>query len=254
MVIYWLGQVEYQRAWQLQRELAALRVDRKIGDTLLLLEHPPTITLGRGAKEEHILASRETLYERGVAVHAIDRGGDVTFHGKGQLVGYPIFHLGDYKKDIHWFIRQIEEAIILCLRDWGVEGERFPQHTGVWVDKEKVAAIGIKVSRWVSTHGFALNVSTDLREFELIVPCGIQQYGVTSLQSILQSDISMEAVIHSVSCAFAACFWKTMPDALGTGSLEQLSDNSHELLKKGRLISPCSERAINSDKKSSAWS
>lgn len=249
MMIYWLGEVEYERAWRLQRELAALRADRTAGDILLLLEHPPTITLGRGAKEEHILASRKMLRERGIAVHAIDRGGDVTYHGRGQLVGYPIFHLGDHKKDIHWFIRQIEEVIILSLQEWGVQGERFPPHTGVWVGREKVAAIGIKVSRWVSTHGFALNVSADVRDFELIVPCGIRRYGVTSLQRVLQRAVSVEETLLPISRAFAACFDTRSESTERTGIMDLLTDESRETLRSGSVVPVLSEGAMQSAKK-----
>lgn len=249
MKIYWLGEVEYERAWRLQRELAALRTDRTTGDILLLLEHPPTITLGRGAKEEHILASRETLRERGIAVHAIDRGGDVTYHGRGQLVGYPIFHLGDHKKDIHWFIRQIEEAVILTLQEWGVRGERFPPHTGVWVGREKVAAIGIKVSRWVSTHGFALNVSADVRDFEVIVPCGIQHYSVTSLQRVLHRAISVEETLLPIARAFAGCFNRHSESTERADFIDLLTDESRETLRSGSVVSVQSDGAMKSSKK-----
>jgi lipoyl(octanoyl) transferase len=247
-MIYWLGQVEYQRAWQLQRELAVLRAERVVEDILLLLEHPPTITLGRGAKEEHILASRETLRERGIAIHAIDRGGDVTFHGRGQLVGYPIFHLSDHKKDIHWFIRQIEEALIQALQAFGVRAQRFPPHTGVWVGAEKVAAIGIKVSRWVSTHGFALNVNTDLRDFEVIVPCGIQHYGITSLQRVLQRAISVEQALLPVAGAFYACFGTSCMQAGRVGFMDRLSAASRDILSRGNVIY-VQEGAMKSAKK-----
>jgi lipoyl(octanoyl) transferase len=202
----WLGRIEYAAAWQLQRDLAAMRAEEQIGDVLLLLEHPPTITLGRGADAAHLLASEERLARLGVTVHAIDRGGDVTYHGPGQLVGYPIFHLANHGRDLHRFLRQIEEALIRALAELGVCGRRFPPHTGVWVGEEKIAAIGIKVSRWVSTHGFALNVAPDLSHFDLIVPCGIRDHGVTSLSAAAGRSFTLPEVIPPVTRAFQACF------------------------------------------------
>src|SRR5579872_1439673 len=151
----WLGRVEYGACWQLQRELAALRGAGRIGDVLLLVEHPATITLGRGARPEHVLASSDRLVRLGVAVHAIDRGGDVTYHGPGQIVGYPITDLTNRGRDLHAFLRQIEEALILALCDFGVAARRFAPHTGIWVGDRKIAAIGIKVSRWISKIGRA---------------------------------------------------------------------------------------------------
>jgi lipoate-protein ligase B len=213
MLVFWLGRVEYTSCWRLQRELSDLRAEGRIGDVLLLLEHPPTITLGRSAKQTHLLASPDQLARMGVAVHAIDRGGDVTYHGPGQLVGYPVFHLADHRRDLHWFLRQIEEALIRALAALGVSGRRFPPHTGVWVADEKIAAIGVKISRWVSTHGFALNVHPDIRHFDLIVPCGIREYGVTSLNGVTGRSFTLENVIPPVVRAFAELFPSPRTDA-----------------------------------------
>jgi lipoyl(octanoyl) transferase len=225
----WLGQVEYADCWDLQREMADLRVDGVIGDTLLLLEHPPTITLGRGADRANLLASPERLEQLGIAVHEIDRGGDITFHGPGQLVGYPIFNLAEHRKDLHWFLRQIEEALILALAEFGVEGRRFPPHTGVWIGDEKVAAIGIKVSRWVSTHGFAFNVSTSMEHFDLIVPCGIREYGVTSLSRAVGRMVTVEETLSPVIRGFNASF--TFPDSPMDDYSEYLSEKSRRIFR-----------------------
>jgi lipoyl(octanoyl) transferase len=190
-----LGRVSYEEGLRVQAEVVAARKAGKVGDTLILLEHPPVLTLGRNATRANILASDELLKSRGVAVHEINRGGDVTYHGPGQLVGYPIFDLrGDLpgKKGPHLgpvdFVRLIEEAVILTCKDFGVPAQRICKLTGVWtyaggsVPEKKIAAIGIHVSQGVTSHGFALNVTTDLRDFEWIVPCGIADKPVTSLE------------------------------------------------------------------------
>ena len=183
-----LGQRDYVEVWELQRELAAQRLAGKIADTLLLLEHPPTITLGRSARPEHLLTPPSELARQGTAVVETDRGGDITYHGPGQLVGYPILNLREppHVPDLHAYLRRIEACLIDMLADFGVAADRFPGHTGVWVGcdtphPEKIAAIGVKVSRWITQHGFALNVCTDLAHFAHIVPCGIHDYGVTYL-------------------------------------------------------------------------
>ena len=185
-----LGVVGYGPAWELQRRLAQARKAGAIGDVLLLCEHPHVVTLGRNGKQEHVRASERLLQQMGVEVHATDRGGDVTYHGPGQLVGYPILNLAEIRRDVVWYVRQIEEALIRASADFGIAARSEPGLTGVWVDRppggpEKLAAIGVHFSRWVSTHGFAYNVSTDLRYFDLIVPCGIRDKGVTSLERLL---------------------------------------------------------------------
>lgn len=230
MKTLWLGQVDYIDAWQLQRELAALRADEIVGDILLLMEHPPTITLGRGADPKNILATPQRLASLGVRVEAIDRGGDVTYHGPGQLVGYPIFHLVEHRKDLHWFLRQIEEALIVALAEFGISGTRFPPHTGVWVEQKKIAAIGIKVSRWVSTHGFALNVSMEGEAFSLIVPCGIHDYGVTTLQEVVGRSVEMTALLPVVRQGFRVAFRTGEETEI---PLELLTENSKKIVVKG---------------------
>jgi lipoate-protein ligase B len=178
-----LGRMPYGEALTLQRDVAARRIAGTLDhDVLLLVEHPPVITLGRGFEPRNLPVARAALAERGIEVHEIDRGGDVTFHGPGQLVGYPIFDLGGHRRDLHWFLRQIEEALIVSLAPFGVVGERSTGYTGVWTRGRKIASIGIHVRQWVTWHGFALNVTTDLSYFDLIVPCGIPGVQMTSIQ------------------------------------------------------------------------
>jgi len=168
-----LGRLGYQQALELQQELVSQRKQGLIPDQLLIVEHPHVITLGRNAKEGHVLASPEILEKAGIELHATNRGGDVTYHGPGQIVGYPIFDLREWKRDVVAYVRAIEEAIIRALAEFQITGERDPQATGVWVGGAKVAAIGVHLSRWVTSHGFALNVDTDLNYFRYIVPCGL---------------------------------------------------------------------------------
>jgi lipoate-protein ligase B len=199
---FWLGMTPYLAAWNLQRRLAEARAEGRAPDILLLLEHPPTITLGRGARREHLLASSAELDRRGVAVYEIDRGGDVTYHGPGQLIGYPILDLAAHGRDLHAYLRRMEGALIRCLALLGVEARRFPPHTGVWVGDRKIAAMGVHVRRWVSTHGFALNVQPDLSHYDLIVPCGIREYGVTSLADLAPPAPPMARVAALVAREF----------------------------------------------------
>jgi len=181
-----LARMSYGDALALQRDVAARRIAGTLDhDVLLLVEHPPVITLGRGFQPQNLPVPRETLEARGIAVHEIDRGGDVTYHGPGQLVGYPIFDLGGHRRDLHWFLRQMEEALITALAAFGIPGERNPGYTGVWTQNRKIASIGIHVRQWVTWHGFALNVTTDLSYFDLIVPCGIPDVQMTSIQQEL---------------------------------------------------------------------
>jgi len=192
------GLVSYADAWELQRELVRLRKRDEAPDTLLLLEHPPTYTVGRAAKDGGNLGAGEGyLRSLGAEVFWSDRGGDATFHGPGQLVVYPILRLG--VRDTHAYLRGLEEVVIRVLDDFGVEAGRHPAYTGAWVGDEKVCAIGVKFSSgWIASHGFALNVSTDLRWFDRITPCGIKEFGVTSLERILGRQVTMEEVQERV--------------------------------------------------------
>ena len=199
-----LGRVDYTEALALQTHLVEERRAGRIGDTLLLLEHPPVITLGaktRG-RRANIVASAETLAREGVEVIEAGRGGDVTYHGPGQLVGYPILDLRPDRCDVHRYVRDLESALIEAVRTLGVSATRVPGLTGVWAGpagrEAKLAAIGVRISRWITSHGFALNVGTDLRHFDLIVPCGIVDRGVTSLERLLGRPVPMSDVEDAV--------------------------------------------------------
>src|SRR5687768_13874539 len=202
-----LGLVPYSVALDLQRDLARRRITGEIDeDMLLLLEHPPVVTLGRTAKEAHIVSSPERLRARGVEVHEVERGGDVTFHGPGQLVGYPIFDLKRHRKDLHWYLRQVEEALIVALAEVGIDAERNTGYTGVWTRGRKIASIGVHARDWVTWHGFALNVMTDLSYFDLIVPCGIREVQMTSVTRELRTELSMDRMSDIVVRAFGQVF------------------------------------------------
>jgi lipoyl(octanoyl) transferase len=192
------GLVPYAEAWDLQRELVTLRKRDEIPDTLLLLEHPPVFTVGRAARDASNLGAGEAyLRSLGAEVFWSDRGGDATFHGPGQLVGYPILRLRD--RDTHGYLRRLEGIIIGALGDYGLEGWHHPDYTGVWVGERKISAIGVKFSSgWITSHGFALNVSTDLSWFDRITPCGIREYGVTSLVRELGREVPMADVEQKV--------------------------------------------------------
>jgi lipoyl(octanoyl) transferase len=203
-----LGVVPYGEALALQRTLVEQRRAGLIGDTLLLLEHPHVITLGvRGdGGRSHLLATPETLAARGVEVHETGRGGDITYHGPGQLVGYPVFDLRPDRCDVHRYVRDLEEVLIRTASDYGIEARRIAGLTGVWVGDGKVAAIGVRIARWITSHGFALNVTTDLDYFKLIVPCGIADRGVTSFSRLLDRHIAMAEVGSRVAEHFANVF------------------------------------------------
>lgn len=198
----WLGRIEYARAWELQRTIfdEVLRGERD--NAFLLCEHPDVITLGRNARtDSNLLMSREMLEANGYQVFDVDRGGDVTYHGPGQLVGYPIIRLADFREDLGWYMRSIEELIIRAIAGYGIAGGRRSGMSGVWCDDRKICATGVRASRWVTMHGFALNVTTDLGRFGAIVPCGIAEYDVTSIEreTGLREDVA-EVARRVVSC------------------------------------------------------
>ena len=203
-----LGLVPYGRALEMQREIARQRIAGTLEqDVLLLLEHPPVITMGRSAKEQNVLASAALLEARGVERFEVERGGDVTFHGPGQLVGYPIIDLKRHRRDLHWYLRQVEAALIVALATFGIPGERSAGYTGVWTHGRKIASIGVHARDWVTWHGFALNVSTDLSYFDLMVPCGIQAVTMTSVARELNGrPVSVERVADAVAVAVADAF------------------------------------------------
>lgn len=188
-----LGTLPYADALELQRAVARGRISGTFSeDLLLLVEHPPVVTLGRSSKEKHLLASPELLAARGVELHEVERGGDVTFHGPGQLVGYPIIDLKRHRQDLHWYLRQVEEALIRSLAPMGIEAKRNPGYTGVWTGGRKIASIGVHARDWVTWHGFALNVTTDLGWFDLIVPCGINAVTMTSIAAELERGTEVD--------------------------------------------------------------
>lgn len=179
-----LGLTPYEEALELQRALARERISGAIPeDMLLLVEHPPVVTMGRSAKASNLISSSDYLASKGVELFEVERGGDVTFHGPGQLVGYPIIDLKRHRQDLHWFLRQVEEALIRTLAAYSIPGERTTGYTGVWTNGRKIASIGVHTRDWVTWHGFALNVTTDLSYFDLIVPCGIDGVTMTSIES-----------------------------------------------------------------------
>lgn len=233
-----LGRTDYRTALELQATLVELRKQKRIGDALLLLEHPPVITMGRNASESNLLISREALAERGIQIFDTNRGGDVTFHGPGQLVGYPIFDLRGFPSRIGAieYVRRIEEVLIRTCGDLGILCQRIPGLTGVWTQNTvpaKIAAIGVHISRAVTSHGFALNVTTDLEYFKLIVPCGISDKPVTSIAEEIAKSArpmpSMEGVANMVSANFGRVFhqqvlWCESLDVLFRSGAQQEAD------------------------------
>jgi lipoyl(octanoyl) transferase len=198
LLIVDLGLIRYPDAWALQERLVAARKTNAIEDVLLFCEHPHVITLGRNANRSHLLVSENVLRQKNVELHPTNRGGDITYHGPGQIVGYPILNLDKIKRDVGWYVRNLEEAMIRASADFGVAAYRVPGKTGIWVQtapsEEKLAAIGVHISRWVTSHGFAYNVSTDLRYFDLIIPCGIADRKATSVEKLLQRTVSLAEV------------------------------------------------------------
>jgi lipoate-protein ligase B len=205
--IWDLGVVEYREAWELQRRLHHQRVEGKIPDLLLLLEHPPTITIGRSGSLDNVLISNKQMAQAGLSLFFIDRGGDVTYHGSGQLVGYPILDLRDQGKDLHLYVRNLEEVMIRTLGDFSIEADWDKSHPGVWVKGEEIGAIGLSVKKWVSMHGFALNVNTDLDHFAFINPCGFSDKRATSMSKLIGRRISIEEVADHLKLHFCDTFF-----------------------------------------------
>ena len=243
----YLGRVDYGDGLRLQAEITALRLAGRVHNVLLLLEHPPVLTLGRNAHRSNVLASDELLRRRGVAIHEINRGGDVTYHGPGQLVGYPIFDLRSLRNTSGSrlgpvdYVRRMEEALIRLCGVYGVQAGRIPDLTGVWCGNEpgrKIAAIGVHVSRGITSHGFAFNVTTDLRDFQLIIPCGIADHGVTSLAEQVP-DVSvlppLESVAHQAARQFGLVFSEQV---LAVESLETLRRQAGSLAEDTPLTVP----------------
>jgi lipoyl(octanoyl) transferase len=203
-----LGLVPYADALALQRALVEDRRAGRVGDLLLLVEHPPVLTLGvRGdGGRSHILATADALARRGIEVHEAGRGGDITYHGPGQVVGYPILDLKPDRCDVHRYVRDLEEVLIRTAADYGVQAGRVEGLTGVWVGQEKLAAIGVRIARWITSHGFAFNASTNLDHFQLIIPCGIADRGVTSLEHLLGRTVDQADVQRRIASHFIELF------------------------------------------------
>jgi lipoyl(octanoyl) transferase len=201
-----LGSTRYADAWDLQKKVFNARKEGIIPDILLFTEHHHVYTLGKGTDANHLLAGEDELRNKGIDVFEIDRGGDITYHGPGQLVGYPIIDLNDHYLDIHRYLRDIEEVLIQSLMEIGIDGSRSEGYTGVWTGADKIAAIGVKVSRWITMHGFALNVNTDLLLFDRIIPCGIFHKGITSIQQEMGMPADMEEIKKIIMKNFAEIF------------------------------------------------
>jgi lipoyl(octanoyl) transferase len=213
-----LGRVEYEDGLELQRLFGQARFAQQIPDTLLLLEHPPVVTLGRAAKASNIVAPQDVLAREGVEVFETNRGGDVTYHGPGQIVGYPVFHLAPDRQDVRRYVRDVEESLIRAVARFGITAGRIAKWPGIWVDGEgrdarKIGAIGVHLSRWLTSHGFALNVNTNLAHFGLIVPCGITEAGVTSMQRELEREVALPEVERALGETFAEVFGADLVEA-----------------------------------------
>jgi lipoate-protein ligase B len=201
-----LGRTQYRKAWDIQKKLASLRSDNRIPDCLVFTEHDPVITMGRATSPKNLLCSRDYLAEHGIDLYEVERGGDITFHGPGQLIAYPIIDLNNRGRDLHKYLRDLEMLVIATLSDLGLSAEIKKGLTGVWVKDQKLAAIGVAVSRWVTYHGLALNVNTDLNYFKLINPCGITKYQVGSVAQILGREIEVADVADIMATNFTRIF------------------------------------------------
>lgn len=214
--------IDYKEAWDLQYHLHQLRVDNQISDLLLLLEHPNTYTLGKTAHIENLIGGKEFLERNKISVFNIDRGGDITYHGPGQIVGYPIINLSEWYQDSHKYLRTLEEVLIKVCNDYNLDAKRVEGYTGVWIEDRKIAAIGIKISRWVTMHGFAFNVNTNLELFNGIIPCGISDKSVTSLEKELGRKIPISEVKSKILQHFK----------------DEFNYNSYEIIDKETLSQP----------------
>jgi len=193
-----LGMQAYKKSWNFQKSLLKKRSNNEINDTLIFVEHEPVYTLGKNANENHILQN----YPEEIKTFHIERGGDVTYHGPGQLVGYPILDLREYKKSISWYMRTLEQIIIDTLSEFNIQADRKNGLTGVWYKNEKIAALGVRVSKWITMHGFSLNINPDLNYYKSIIPCGIFEYGVTSMSKILNEEVDKELVKSALKIKF----------------------------------------------------
>ncbi|MDI3341251.1 MAG: lipoyl(octanoyl) transferase LipB [Sphaerobacter sp.] len=228
------GQMDYAEAWALQRGLAAARRAGAVDDLLLLLQHPPTYTVGRRGTRRNLLIDDATLAAIGATCYAVDRGGDITFHGPGQLVGYVIMDLGGAQRAVRRFVERLERIVIDTLAAFGVTGQIEPAHPGVWVDRDKIAALGIAVRRGVTYHGFALNVDPDLRYFAYMIPCGIPDRGATSLARELQRPVRLAEVLPPLIEAVQATFAREVRRDLTLDDLRQIAGRAAAVQAAGR--------------------
>ena len=228
-----LGLIAYAEAWELQKRVVAARKAGAIGDVLLFSEHPHVITLGRSGNRANLLAGENVLRQKGIEYFETNRGGDITYHGPGQIVGYPILHLGAIRRDVVWYVRSLEEAMIRASAELGIRADRLAGKTGIWVGpsgvEEKLAAIGVHISRWVTSHGFAYNVATDLRYFDLIVPCGIADRNATSLEKLLQRQVALAEVRPLLAKHFSEVFGLTLRHATREELFEELQKSEQAL-------------------------
>nr|MBN2276169.1 lipoyl(octanoyl) transferase LipB [candidate division Zixibacteria bacterium] len=201
-----LGRTKYEETWKLQKKLVTLRSQKKIPDCLIITEHDPVITMGRGTDPDNLLVTPEKLLNGGISLFEVERGGDITFHGPGQTVLYPIIDLHNRGCDVHQYLRDLEQFVINTLEEIGLEAETRPGPTGIWVDDYKIGAIGVAVSRWITYHGLALNVNTNLKYFDLINPCGITEYPVGSIADLLGEEIDMKEMNNLLAEMFAEYF------------------------------------------------
>ena len=223
LIITDIGRQNYQPVLDYQRKLHKFRLDQKIADTLIFVEHSPVYTIGKNGTDLHVIASAEFLKKNNIEVAEVDRGGDVTYHGPGQLVGYPIFDLNQHKKSVSWYMHSLEQVLIETLSHWGINGKRNEGYTGVWVDDEKIVAMGVRISRWVTMHGFAFNLNPQLEHFNGIIPCGIFHGGVTSLKKILNKPVKIEEVKEVVIQSFKNIFnFSEVETDAGSFQVEQM--------------------------------
>lgn len=226
-----MGLIGYAEAYALQRRIVAARKVGAIEDVFLLCEHPHVITQGRNGKREHLLASEHVLRQKGVEFYESSRGGDITYHGPGQVVGYPILNLSAIRRDVVWYVRMLEETMIRATAEFGIAAKRVTGKTGIWVDKgnteEKLGAIGVHISRWVTSHGFAYNVTTDLRFFDLIVPCGIADRKATSLEKLLGRGVGESEVALRLAKHLGELFGLELRETSRNEFLQRLADAEH---------------------------
>jgi len=223
-----LGKAGYKQIWDLQKKIHLHKQNSKTDDIIITVEHEPVYTLGKTGSRDHILISDDEMREKEISYYEIDRGGDITYHGPGQLVVYPILDLNNYYKDTHRYLRELEETVILTLNELGIDSHREEEFTGVWVGEEKICAIGIKVSRWITMHGIAFNINTDLSYFDKIIPCGIFHKGVTSIEKILGEEFDLQIIQDKFLKNFMKVFKIESTEKITVDSLNKILNNTSD--------------------------